>query len=161
MKGHVHHSHAYMYISNWLPPPAHTLHFHSSGRYPYLRQRRSKCWGCGAVVRPISRTNGGLTALCALREEDQPPAAGRAERTGGQEGGGGSVDLRQAAAVGYSRPHLSGYYNMWIPLLPWSTFTPETGEGGREGIVCVHVWHVYDSYGYFISRLWVRDAEND
>lgn len=37
-----------------------------------------------ACVRPINRTNGGLTARCALREEDPPVAAGGwAKRTGG------------------------------------------------------------------------------
>lgn len=112
-----------MHISNRLPPPAPTLHSHSSGRYPYLRQRRSKWWGCGAVVRPINRTNGGLTALCALREEDQPPAAGQAERAGGQERPG-------VGAVGYSTPF------KWLlqsvdPFTAWIYFhTRETEEGG-------------------------------
>lgn len=82
----THNTHLYVYTKS-TPTP---LALYSpvplrSGRYPYLRQRRSKCWGCGAVVRPISRTNGGLTALCALREEDQPPAAGRPERAWGWE----------------------------------------------------------------------------
>lgn len=81
----VHNTHAALNISNRLPPPAPTPHSHSSGRYPYLRQRRSKWWGCGAVVRPINWTNGGLTALCALRGEHQPPAVGQAERAGGLE----------------------------------------------------------------------------
>lgn len=54
---------------------------------------------------------------------------------------GGSIDLRQAAAVGYSRPHLSGYYNVLIPLLPGSTFTLEREREGRkeERGVCVDV----------------------
>lgn len=59
---------------------------------------------------------------------------------------GGGVDLRQAAAVGYSRPHLKGHYNMWIPLLPGSTFTPERQRREEEGGVCVHVWRVCVSY---------------
>lgn len=102
-----------------------TLHFHWSGRYPYLRQRKAKCWGCGAVVRPISWTNGGLTALCTLGE-DQAPAAGlRAERARvGVRGEGGG--LTQLAAVVYSRPLLSGYSSIRMPLWPGSTFTLET-----------------------------------
>lgn len=69
--------------------------------------------GC---VRPINRTNGGLTAPRALREEDPPvaaaAAAGWAERTGGARRGRGQKkkeNPRQAAAVGYSRP--SGSYS--------------------------------------------------
>lgn len=86
----VHNTHAAMNISNWLPPPAPMPHSHSSGRYPYLRQRRSKCWGCGAVVRPINWTNGGLTALCALRG-GTPTTSSRTGWKGWRlRGGGGS-----------------------------------------------------------------------
>lgn len=61
-------------------------------------------------------------------------------------GGAASIDLRQAAAVGYSRPHLSGYYNIWIPLLPGSTFTPERQTREEKKGLCAHVWHVRVSY---------------
>lgn len=66
--------------------------------------------GC---VRPINRTNGGLTARCALREEDPPvgaaaaAAAGWAERTGGarrrgQGGRGGGAKKKREPESGTS-----------------------------------------------------------
>lgn len=45
---------------------------------------------------------------------------------------GCSKNLRQAPAVGYSRPHLSSYYSLWIPLLPGSTFIPDRQRGEGE-----------------------------
>lgn len=61
---------------------------------------------------PLARHNGGLRASCALREEEQPPAAGQAERFEGSGMGGGSLDWKMAAAVCYERSCL----NVWDVL---------------------------------------------
>lgn len=94
--------------------------------------------GC---VRPINRTNGGLTAWCALREEDPPvaaAAAGWAERSGGARRSRGEGERptkkenpRQAPAVGYSSPSGS-YYSLKIPFAAW-IYSHIRGGGRSKG----------------------------
>lgn len=72
--------------------------------------------GC---VRPINRTNGGLTAWCALREEDPPvaaAAAGWAERSGGAR-------RSRGRGSGQQKKRTRGRHQLWATVAHQAAIT--------------------------------------
>lgn len=115
---------------------------------------RSKLWVCSAVVKPISRTNGGLTALCALWEEEQPPAIGQAEKARGQGDGRGQHRLEVGSSCGLWETPFKWLLKYMDLFTAWVWFhTSETG--GKEKIACTNsCWFEKKCQGYWMGRLW-------